>query len=273
MSQSPQSDAGAIDMQCGLVLPVRATSLAMLGRYEYSRHGNTEAMDKAFPAHVINVTTAGLWEFHGRTGRSAVFAGVVTLGMCGERYSCAHSDLHSNSNLILGLSDAAIDRDVAPIFDAQVLTLPSVIPMLQRTLASESDAEFESRAFEVFDWVSKASVGTACVTKGSSLRMQRVKRFIEQHAFEDISLADISAIVGLNPFVCLRQFKQATGITPHAYLLDCRAKEARRLLRASNISVEEVANRTGFYDHAYFSRFFKRSTGLTPTEYRKRSAG
>lgn len=260
-------------MECGLVIPVRASSLAMLGRYELSRSCKRGPLDNAWPAHVINVTTAGVWEFHGRSGRNKVVPGMVTLGMSGERFSCAHNHEHANSNLVLALCDAAVDQDVAPIFDAQILKLPSIIPMLQHALMSEGDAEFESRAFEIFDWVSKASIGTTGITKGGSLRMQRLKRFIEQNAFEDISLADMSAIVGLNPFVCLRQFKQATGTTPHGYLVTCRANEARRLLRTSKISVEEVASRTGFDDNAYFSRFFKRSTGLTPTEYRKSCAG
>lgn len=263
-----RNKAQPIDMQCGVVVPVRATPLAMLGKYEYCG-GKAGSSDKLFPAHVINVTTSGVWEFHGRNGCSRVLPGTATLGMHGERFSCAHDDAHSNSNLVLALSDAAIDRDMV-IFDAQVLKLPNVIPRLQRGLTSGSDDEFESFAFEVFDWVSKASQGTT-LTKGNSVRMQRVKRFIEQNAFEDISLADISAIVGLNPFVCVRQFKHATGMSPYAYLLDCRAKEARQLLQTSKISVEEVANRTGFRDQAYFSRFFKRSTGLTPSEYRNSS--
>lgn len=262
--------AQPIDMVCGSVRPFRRSDWVMVGRYDFGRK-RTEALDKVFPAHVINITTEGHWYFHGRSGRAQALPGTVTLGSCGDSYSCGHDRSHANANLVLALSGDAVDADVGPIFERQVIEVPTLASIVHRALASDGDDEFDSRAFEIFDWVSTISQSPSKRRRKGVLRMQRVKRFLERNAFEDIRLDDIAGSVGLNPFVCLRQFKEAVGMTPHTYLMQCRAAEARRLLHSSNLLIEHIAARTGFKDHAYFCRFFKRMTGVTPSDYRRQS--
>ncbi len=165
------------------------------------------------------------------------------------------------------LLKSAIDEEVGPLFERQILPSPDVAPALMRAAASLNDDEFDSQIFEVFHWCSKWSLRHER-SRGSAVRMQRAKRFIGQNALEQVGLKDIADAVGLNPFVCVRQFKQATGMTPYAYLVHRRMLEAKRLLRETNRSIEDVAKLTGFNDFPYFSRSFKRSTGVTPTQYR-----
>lgn len=64
-------------------------------------------------------------------------------------------------------------------------------------------------------------------------------------------------------------FTESAGISPHHYLIDCRIKNAKKLLWDTNISIVEVAEKSGFSCQQYLNKVFKRETGMTPNEYRK----
>ena len=70
-----------------------------------------------------------------------------------------------------------------------------------------------------------------------------------------------------------RQFQDATGRTPAAYLRVLRLEEARRLLTETDATIAAIAERCGFSSANYFALFFKRETGLTPTAWRMRKSG
>jgi AraC-like DNA-binding protein len=98
--------------------------------------------------------------------------------------------------------------------------------------------------------------------------MQYVKRFIEQHLSESLTLDGLADLISVSPFVLIRQFKSAVKTTPHAYLTNCRIAEARRLLRDESLGIAEIAKRVGLVDANYFARAFRRATGLSPSAYR-----
>ncbi|MBL8993860.1 MAG: helix-turn-helix domain-containing protein [Spirochaetia bacterium] len=64
------------------------------------------------------------------------------------------------------------------------------------------------------------------------------------------------------------RFKKITGRSPHQYLIDLRLAEGARLLRASRLSVREIADRSGFPDPFHFSKIFRSKTGLSPKQFR-----
>lgn len=66
-----------------------------------------------------------------------------------------------------------------------------------------------------------------------------------------------------------RRFKAATGSTLIGYIQNLRVEEAKRLLEAGDLSSDEVSAEVGYENFAFFRRLFKRSTGLTPGEYRR----
>ena len=70
-----------------------------------------------------------------------------------------------------------------------------------------------------------------------------------------------------------RAFKQATGSSPHSYLVEARITRAKELLCKSSVSITEVALRSGFASSSHFSVTFRRVTGLTPREFRKSQRG
>ena len=67
-----------------------------------------------------------------------------------------------------------------------------------------------------------------------------------------------------------RIFKKTTGESPVDYLVNLRINKAYSLMKNSGLQISEVAYQTGFTDSNYFTRQFKKNTGLSPREYRKK---
>jgi AraC family transcriptional regulator len=100
-------------------------------------------------------------------------------------------------------------------------------------------------------------------------RRRAVVEYIEEHLDGGPTLAQLAAVVGLNPYHFARQFKAATGLPPHQYVILRRVERARLLLQAgTDLSLAEVALRAGFSDQSQFSRHFKRLVGVTPRRFR-----
>jgi AraC family transcriptional regulator len=100
-------------------------------------------------------------------------------------------------------------------------------------------------------------------------RLRAVVEYIEAHLDAGPTLAQLAAVVGLNPYHFARQFKAATGLPPHQYVIGRRVERARQLLQAgTDLSLAEVALSAGFSDQSHFCRHFKRLVGVTPRQFR-----
>ena len=100
-------------------------------------------------------------------------------------------------------------------------------------------------------------------------RLRAVEEYIEEHLDGCPTLAQLAAVVRLNPYHFARQFKAATGLPPHQYVILRRVERAKQLLQAgTDLSLAEVALRAGFSDQSQFSRHFNRLVGVTPGQFR-----
>ncbi len=106
----------------------------------------------------------------------------------------------------------------------------------------------------------------------SRSQLQRVLAYIMDNLDQDLALAEIAAVVQISPYYFARQFKQATGTAPHAFVLQQRVERAKPLLQAGHWSVGEIAQQLGFSDQSHFTRCFKRQVGLTPRAYQQQIA-
>jgi len=91
-----------------------------------------------------------------------------------------------------------------------------------------------------------------------------------EYAFDYGTLARQSGMA-LSTF--RRRFRHASGTPLHTYALQCRAGAARKLLGETNLSIKEIAERLGFNDVYFFSRQFRKQTGVPPAAYRKSRQG
>ncbi|MDG2346141.1 MAG: AraC family transcriptional regulator [Opitutae bacterium] len=100
-------------------------------------------------------------------------------------------------------------------------------------------------------------------------RIRRACLHILQHSEQTINTPQLSRDLGISHSAFRNQFKQVTGLPPGQYQIQIRLNKARRLLRNSTLSIQEIAEQLGFDSIYYFSRLFKKKTGCSPLAYRK----
>jgi AraC family transcriptional regulator len=118
--------------------------------------------------------------------------------------------------------------------------------------------------------------GRARVSGLSKWRMKRATDYMDANLAEPISLADIAAAAGLSRMHFAAQFRVASGLRPHEYLLRRRIERAQKLLLTSRMPLVEVAFEVGFKTQAHFTTTFRRLVGETPNVWRRgnqRSSG
>ncbi|MCZ4431286.1 AraC family transcriptional regulator [Agrobacterium sp. SOY23] len=101
-------------------------------------------------------------------------------------------------------------------------------------------------------------------------RLYRVLDYLEANFAHDIRLEDLAREACLSPFHFSRLFREATGFSPHRYVVERRVRAACSLLEAGEHPLAEIAFDCGFGSQANFCRAFLKVTGLTPRRYRER---
>lgn len=105
-------------------------------------------------------------------------------------------------------------------------------------------------------------------TEHTNLPIKKSIQYIENNYHTPIALSDIADIVGLNPSYLSRLFKKETGESITGYLNRIRIEKSKELLQDNSLRLRDIAESVGFNDVSYFSNTFKKSTGISPTEYR-----
>jgi AraC-like DNA-binding protein len=96
----------------------------------------------------------------------------------------------------------------------------------------------------------------------------RARDVADRHYAERLDVDDMARAAGLSRAHFSREFKQAFGVSPHAYLLTRRLERAATLLRMTDRSVVEICMDVGLQSVGSFTTSFKRMFGKTPTAYR-----
>lgn len=99
--------------------------------------------------------------------------------------------------------------------------------------------------------------------------IREAQKFINEHYPSQITLKEVSTVIGLNATYFSTLFKKETGLNFLEYVTSVRIREAKRLLSDSKMSVSDVAYEVGYSDLKHFSKQFKKITGLNPSQYRK----
>ena len=98
--------------------------------------------------------------------------------------------------------------------------------------------------------------------------IKRVREYIEDNYREDIALQDIAGVFGYSDVYFCKLFKQNFDMNFIAYLNEYRMDIAKKLLADPLINIKDISTKAGYRDANYFTRLFKRKTGMTPSEYR-----
>jgi AraC family transcriptional regulator len=156
-------------------------------------------------------------------------------------------------------------------FDQDIWETTLKLKMLVEHPASSAYAE--ALAFVLAHELIRSHRGdsVASVLRGglASWQKKKVTDYIEEHLSENISLRQLAAVAQLSPYHFARAFKQSFGAPPHHYHMSRRIERAKAILEGPPRTVTEVGVMLGFSETSSFTASFRRSVGVTPTNYRR----
>jgi AraC family transcriptional regulator len=103
--------------------------------------------------------------------------------------------------------------------------------------------------------------------------LRRAKEFLHDEMNRNPGMTELSAAVGMNVDHFSRMFKRSTGLAPHQYLGNIRLEQAKRLLAEGRTPIIDIAYEVGYENPSQFSAFFRKRTGLSPSEFRRARQG
>ncbi len=100
--------------------------------------------------------------------------------------------------------------------------------------------------------------------KSSEYAIRFVKQYIKEHISEDITISMLASVTGYNADYLARTFRSQTGLTIGQYIINVRMQRIKTLMLDDNLSLDDIAQQTGFSSRAYFNRFIKRIAEVSP---------
>jgi AraC family transcriptional regulator len=99
-------------------------------------------------------------------------------------------------------------------------------------------------------------------------KLNQAFEYMNAHLGENVSLASVSEELEISQFHFCRLFKQSTGMTPHAYLIQQRVERAKQLLKRKEGTMLDISIECGFANPSHFAKHFRRHTGISPKQFR-----
>ncbi|GIQ77393.1 AraC family transcriptional regulator [Bradyrhizobium sp. RD5-C2] len=261
------------------------------GAIAHWKHGALHDVVQPMIDHVIMTYPSGVQRLERRDGKSVAIgtarSGVVTIIPAG---TSARWDIPGSVDVVqLYLPHATLERvarEARTVVPGDLLERTAYSdPVVSGLLLSASDALEGNAALDALfrQQVTEllatrlliAHVGTLMTappaTGGLSPSVLRraIDRLRSDHDAE-ISLASLASDAGLSRFHFSRAFKESTGLSPHAWLRQQRLEQAMNMLRDSDASIASVAAALGYASQNAFAAAFRRLTGETPSDWRRR---
>jgi AraC family transcriptional regulator len=294
-SHLPSTDRRPSDVEMARVLgtaPLRMASSPSSGTIAHWKHGALHDVVEPMTDHVVMTYAGSMQRLERRSGRSVAIGtartGVVTIIPAG---SSARWDISGPVNVVqLYLPHATLERiageadQAAPGHLLERTGHPD--PITSRLLMSAADVMEGSAALDALFrqqltdllatrlLTAHAGVPTTIQPVTGGLAPKALLRAIERLRSDsdaDVSLAALASEAGLSRFHFCRAFKESTGLSPHAWLRQHRLEQAMNMLRDTDASVVSVAEALGYASQTAFAAAFRKLTGETPSNWRRRA--
>lgn len=142
---------------------------------------------------------------------------------------------------------------------------------IQLLLSAQAHGTPETAAAYLGQTVGRIRRARQAITSDSAQRIvDRVVRYIKAHLSDDISLTQLAEHAGVNTSYLSRVFRRLTGSTLVQYIAAEKMHQAYTLLKDKDTRMQEISRSLGFYSPTYFSYFFKKHAGISPSEWRER---
>jgi AraC family transcriptional regulator len=259
---------------------------------EYMRSNETGDYDATFPKQTIGVALAPqervVWLVdNGSSQTTPLMPGSVFLYSSSEfvwsyregNSECVHLTLDPdllNRVAAEGLGSKGVEIEYRVLFaDPTILHVANLFKseILNGGLAGKLFTESLTNVLAVHLLRNYSGLMTQPKLETGSLdglMLKQLKDFIEENLAEDLTIAKLATVAHISPFHFAREFKAATGQSPHRYVTQQRIERAKMLLSVTRLSVSEVAYRVGFSNQSHFTAQFRKATETTPKGYRDR---
>lgn len=191
-------------------------------------------------------------------------------------------DLTQNSKVISSIIDKIYKSDIHKT--TSVVRYIDVLLMIMSEYEIPISPEFETllnkalKSIHIHSYFNLQKVLTSLLKEAfkligesraeSNSLVRSVKSYIREHYYEDITISIIAEHISYSPNYISTVFKQVTGYSVIDFLHDTRIAAAKSLLRHTTFHMQEIAERVGYRDQYYFSKIFKKYTGMTALTFR-----
>lgn len=138
--------------------------------------------------------------------------------------------------------------------DYALQTLKNSLELLLLSLAETKEAKPETYA-------------PHCQTNYYTVQFRHMKEYLSHRMSQNVTVEELCMTTGLSRATVKRIFRCCAGMGPIQYFRTMRMKEAKRLIRETDLSITQIAEALGFSGIHHFSRVFKNTTGMSPREY------
>lgn len=250
----------------------------------HARFVSQNFANHAHDTYAIGVIEQGAMKFDYRGGQEVAAAGQINLCIPGEVHNGQAAVAQGWQYRMFYLKPEWLQQAASllngrarpiPFFASGTIQDPALAAMLQGLHCSLEQPDYslleqESRLL----WTFAQMIGRHADEKSIPRRLtkeptavRQIKQYIDMNYSRNFSLNELSRLTHLSPFHLIRVFKAVVGQPPHAYLRQVRLQRAKQLLAAGE-SIADTAVRTGFSDQSHLTRWFKRTWGATPGQYR-----
>ena len=235
-------------------------------RYRYER--------KHYPYCLLVYVQAGVFHFDYRNRHFDAQAGEVVLLDCTEPHCYYGSDglefyyIHFDGVNSHALCQYILERDGALI---QSGSNHLIFELMKDTISCYQNNGYETPA-EVSVRVSRFLQILLLSQKQASETEDPILyciQYIHKNISSQISVKDLAEMAHLSPFYFSRLFRKRTGFSPVIYMQNLRLNQARNMLMATDLSVQEIGLALGYVSGSSFSNVFTEKTGCSPKQYRE----
>lgn len=243
--------------------------------------------------HALKYSVAqGAGKFYDGNQQSSIFEGGITLITPAEQLSLQQALQKLDTNQLAAQVNALFDHHWSEIQNypvyAYMLSLQCIqlgiqvlrenMPVDRKTYeleqTYESGVDDQTSLQELMAHTTQGLLALsqryrAFLDNGRSRPIWLVIAYIQEHYKDKITLDDLARCADRNPQYISAVFSRECGLSIGEYITSLRVEEAKRLLRSTNIPIGDIAQTVGYQDPKYFSRIFRKQTGLYPRAYRQ----
>ena len=246
------------------------TLSAAMAEFVYKRHAHEE--------YALGVTLKGVQQYHlNRTACSSHPGGVMLFnpeevhdGCSGDRTGLEYIMLYIPTALFAEASGLgrAVRFDTPIIYDRVLAS--SILRLAGSVNAGRAEAFVSEQLLDVVNRVARNRTSVELGRKDATVQI--AMEFMQASQDGHLRLDELCREVRMSKYHFIRHFKATTGISPYQFFLNCKAKQAKRVLEGSG-DVYSAVQQCGFCDLSHLNRHFKRIYGVTASEYARAVIG